>query len=272
MVTVTEQVIERIREGILDGAYAPGAHLHEATMAAEIGVSRTPIRDALRVLANEELLVYHPNRGYFVRNVELEDVFDAYDVRGTLEGLACRVIAERGLDAEQQGQFANLIERGDRIFASPRWTASEQGAWRAINTEFHFAIVAASRNRHLDPILRQVRSFPRIFDSRLDPTSEFFQSVHTRAHRLRSHHDHKHLVDAIFRREGVRAESLMREHVYANRELLRRAIEATKVSKLVDASDDALDDRLAGASTVVRQSQPSGVNRGKRRFGAKEST
>lgn len=235
MVTVTEQVIERIRERILDGAYAPGAHLHEATMASDMGVSRTPIRDALRVLANEELLVYYPNRGYIVRAVELSDVVDAYDVRGTLEGLACRVVAERGLSDEQRARFLDLNERGDRIFASPRWTTDEQAAWRAVNSDFHFAIIEASHNRHLDPIMRQVRFFPRIFDSRLDPTSAFFQSVHTREQRLRSHHDHQHIVEAIFRREGSRAESLMREHVYANRELLRRAIEASSIGEVATA-------------------------------------
>lgn len=228
MVTVTEQVIEQIRERILNGQYGPGAHLNEATLASDLSVSRTPIRDALRVLGNDELLVYHPNRGYFVRAVEAADVFDAYDVRGTLEGLACRVIAERGLDDEQRQRFTNLLEEGDKIFASPTWGEAEQAAWRSLNTGFHFAIVEISHNRHLDPILRQVRFFPRIFDSRLDPTSEFFQSVHTREQRLRSHHDHRHIVEAIFRREGMRAEALMREHVYLNRELLRRAIDASQ--------------------------------------------
>lgn len=252
MVTTTEKVIERIREGVLDGVYKPGAHLHEVTMAADIGVSRTPIRDALRVLANEDLLVYYPNRGYFVRTVELADVFDAYDVRGTLEGLACRVIAERGLEDAQKARLGDHLDLGDRIFASPRWTGQEQSAWRALNTDFHFAIVELSHNRHLDPIMRQVRFFPRIFDSRLDPTSEFFQSVHTREQRLRSHHDHQHIVEAIFRREGARAEALMREHVYANRELLRRAMAAPAgADQEAGEAAGCVTGRIAGALDVV---------------------
>ncbi|WP_157218947.1 GntR family transcriptional regulator [Flavisphingomonas formosensis] len=227
MKTVTEQVISEIRERILDGKYGPGAHLHEATLAADLGVSRTPIRDALRVLGNEDLLVYYPNRGYIVRSVELHDVLDAYDVRGTLEGLACRVIAERGLTEAQREGFAELIERGDTIFASPSWGQEEQSAWRALNSEFHYALLTASNNRHLEPIMRQIRFFPRIFDSRLDPQSEFFQNVHTREQRVRSHHDHMHIVEALIRGEGARVEALMREHVYANRELLRRAMEGS---------------------------------------------
>jgi GntR family transcriptional regulator, vanillate catabolism transcriptional regulator len=227
MVTVTENVIAEIRERILNGKFPPGAHLHEAMLAADMGVSRTPIRDALRVLANEELLVYYPNRGYIVRTVELSDVLNAYDIRGTLEGLACRVAAERGLNEAQTETFKSVLDRGDAIFGSPSWGETEQAAWRALNSEFHFALLDASQNRLLDPIMRQIRFFPRIFDSRLDPSSEFFQSVHTREQRLRSHLDHIHIVEALMRREGARAEALMREHVYANRELLRRAIEAS---------------------------------------------
>ncbi len=74
--------------------------------------------------------------------------------------------------------------------------------------------------------MRQVRFFPRMFDSRLDPASDFFQKVHTRVERLRSHHDHMRIVDALRRREGARAEALMREHVYTNRELLRSGMSA----------------------------------------------
>ena len=229
MLTVTENVIATIRERILDGKYSPGSHLHEAVMATDLDVSRTPIRDALRVLANEKLLVYYPNRGYVVRNVDTKDVLDAYDVRGTLEGMACRVVAERGLDASKQSVFSSIIERGDKIFRSSRWGEEQRTQWRALNTEFHYALLDASENRHLDPIMRQIRFFPRIFDSRLSPESEFFQKVHTREQRLRSHRDHVHVVEAIFRREGTRAEALMREHVYANRELLRHGLEAPGV-------------------------------------------
>lgn len=224
MVTVTEQVISEIRERILDGKYGPGAHLHEASLAADLGVSRTPIRDALRVLFNEDLLVYYPNRGYIVRSVELSDVLSAYDVRGMLEGLACRLIAEQGLEDDDLATFKKIIDDGEKIFHSPTWGDEEKSAWHNLNTEFHYALLSASRNQHLDPIMRQIRFFPRIFDGRLDPDSDFFQMIHTREQRLRSHHDHIRIVDAIIAREGARAEALMREHVYTNRELLRKAM------------------------------------------------
>lgn len=228
MITVTERVIFELRERILNGEYAPGQHLQEASLAADLDVSRTPIRDALRVLASEELLVYYPNRGYMVGNVELVDVLDAYDARGALEGLACRLAAERGISAEHQEQLEGIIAKGDTIFASNAWGEEEQAAWRSLNTEFHFALLEASRNRHLPPLLRQLRRFPRIFDARLDPETEFFQTIYTREERQRSHREHIEIIGAIIRREGSRAEALMREHVYHNREVLRRRLEARK--------------------------------------------
>lgn len=228
VITVTERVIDELRERILDGKYAPGRHLQEAALATELDVSRTPIRDALRVLANEDLLVYYPNRGYVVRDIDITDVLDAFDARGALEGMACRIAAERGISHEQQAVLESVIAKGDEIFASPEWTETEQAAWRALNAEFHRALLDIARNRHLAPLLEQIRRFPRMFDARLEPESEFFQQIYTREQRMRSHGEHIQIIGAIVRREGSRAESLMREHVYHNREVLRRGLEANE--------------------------------------------
>jgi GntR family transcriptional regulator of vanillate catabolism len=231
LITVTEKVIYQLRERILDGKYTPGQHLHEEALADDLKVSRTPIRDALKVLASEDLLVYAPNRGYFVRDVDLADVLDAYDVRGTLEGMACRIVAEQGLPDGAREQLETLIERGEKIFRSPRWGEREQAAWRTLNTDFHFALVEASRNRHLDPLLRQIRRLPRMFDARLDPETGFFQKVYTRDQRLRSHREHVEIVEALLSRQGARAEALMRDHVYRNREVLRQGLQVDSADK-----------------------------------------
>ena len=99
-VTRTQEVVRQIRDLILDGALGPGEQLTEVAMAQRIGVSRTPIRDALNTLATEGLLIYLPNRGYIVRRFDVQEVLDAFDTRGTLEGMACRVVAERGLSSD----------------------------------------------------------------------------------------------------------------------------------------------------------------------------
>ncbi len=230
MITITEQVIFELRERILDGKYPPGAHLHEVVTASDLNVSRTPVRDAMRVLANEDLLVYYPNRGYVVRGVDVKDVLDAFDVRGTLEGMGCRIVAERGMDEETEREVGALLKKGEKIFQSTSWGEAEQKEWRSLNTEFHFRLLGAAQNHHLDPIMRQMRIFPRLFDSRFASDSEFFQNVYTREQRLRSHHDHINIVEAVRRREGSRAEALMREHIYTNREVLRIGIDAAAQS------------------------------------------
>lgn len=237
MATVTEQVISEIRERILNGNYGSGAHLHEVTLASDLSVSRTPIRDALRVLANEDLLVYHPNRGYFVQCVEIGDVLDAYDVRGALEGLACRVIAERGMDDAGKAVFWEIVEQGKEILRPSEWGGAQQAAWSELNTRFHQALLEESHNRHLDPIMRKLRFFSRIFISRFYPSSYLFQNIHTREQRLQRHHDHVRIVEAMMHGEGARAEALMREHVYANRELFRSAFEA--ISNQLRNEEDA---------------------------------
>jgi GntR family transcriptional regulator, vanillate catabolism transcriptional regulator len=239
LITVTEKVIYQVREGILNGKYAPEQHLHEVSLAEDLKVSRTPIRDALRVLANEELLVYEPNCGYVVRKVALKDVLDAYDARGAVESLACRLVAERGLSADQRTQLEAMLKEGDRIFKGPTWSTAEQAAWRKLNLEFHTAIVAASENRLLPPVLKQLRSLPRMLDARLEPESDFYQQVHTRKARLRAHGEHSELVSALIRRESSRAESLMREHIYRNRETLRRYLEETEVTELSELDEVA---------------------------------
>src|SRR5256886_4483475 len=90
------RAIVRIREMILRGELGPGERVAEAPLAELLGMSRTPVRQALPVLAQEGLLTEHQTRGYVVRGFSTADVLDAIDLRGVLEGLAARRVAERG--------------------------------------------------------------------------------------------------------------------------------------------------------------------------------
>lgn len=227
MSTRTEDVINRLRESVLDGAIAPGTHLHEETLAQSLGVSRTPIRDALRVLANENLLVYSPNRGYAVRRFALEEILGAYDVRGTLEGMACRLAAERGLREAAAEDLDAVMASAAAILHGGAWTAAEQQEWRSLNGRFHARVVDESGNPSLASIARQMRRLPRMHDPRLDPDHDTFQAIYTLAQARQSHAEHNAILDAIRHRQGTRAEALMREHVYRNRELVRHSVAAS---------------------------------------------
>ena len=223
MSTVTETTIALLRERVLEGIYAPGSRLQEFALANDLNVSRTPIRDALRVLASEELLVYYPNRGYVVRDVGLQDALDAYEVRANLEGLACRLLAERGLGEATLAKLDSLLERGTEIVDGSEWGPVQHEAWSELNTEFHLTIAVEARNKPLEEILRHVRRIPRMFDGRLRPNTEFFKSVYTHEQRRRSHREHMKIVEVLKARDAVRVEALMREHVYVNRDLLKHS-------------------------------------------------
>ncbi|MGE0386836.1 MAG: GntR family transcriptional regulator [Gammaproteobacteria bacterium] len=223
MSTRTEDVIARLRDLLIEGALAPESHLHEVALAQRLGVSRTPVRDALRVLANEGLLIYSPNRGYVVKPFRLQEILDAYDVRGTLEAMAARLCAEHGLDPGARAALTGIVERSEAIMAGGRWAGPEQDEWQRLNAAFHLAIVDATGNQPLMRSARQMRRLPRVYDPRLAPQSRVFHAIYTAERARRSHAEHREVLDAVDARQGARAESLMREHVYRNREQLRRS-------------------------------------------------
>ena len=103
---------------ILRGDLAPGERLAELALAERLGVSRTPIRQALPALAREGLLAAAGRRGYVVRSFSPQDVVDAIETRGLLEGLAARRVAERGAGSRASGEAESLSCRG-RLRSSP---------------------------------------------------------------------------------------------------------------------------------------------------------
>src|SRR5262249_19611471 len=107
------RVIVQLRELILRGELAPGERVGEAALAERLGVSRTAIRQALALLAQEGLLQAADTRGYFVRSFSAQEVLDAIDVRGVLEGLAARVVAERGAPRGLVRQLEDCLRDGD---------------------------------------------------------------------------------------------------------------------------------------------------------------
>ncbi len=228
MSTRTEAVISLLRQRILDGKFAPGARLLEIELAKGLGVSRTPVRDALRVLAAEELLNYVPNRGYSVPPLSLKDILDAYDARGTLEGMACRLVAEEGLAPPMLVKLEEILQRSEDVLHSEAWGEHEQAEWRRLNTAFHLVLVDCAKNHHLATIARHLRRLPSLYDRRLEPHADFYQQVYKRERRQQSHREHGEIFDAIQRRQSARAENLMREHVYRNREVLRAQMEVIK--------------------------------------------
>lgn len=131
-----QAILDFIREGV----YAPGERLREEEVAERLGVSRTPVREALGRLQEKGLLQAAPGRGLAIATLDTEDVFELYAMRGELEGLVARFAAQHATEAE----IANL-EQLNTQFAAAR---SPKEAAR-VNRAFHARLYAAARNRYL---------------------------------------------------------------------------------------------------------------------------
>lgn len=204
-VSASLDVADRVREAVLSGVIKPGERVNEVHLSRSLGVSRTPTRAALHALAAEGLLDYERNRGFTVRDYTFDEISDAYEIRAVLEGLACRFTAQRGLPESERLKIERALARGDEIVANFNDEPGRIDEYRAVNVDFHDAIIAAARNRMLADIIRLTFARPGATHRNIVAFTE-------RAVRQR-HDDHHRIYDALARGDAWRAEVLMREHV-----------------------------------------------------------
>ena len=231
------RAVFRIREMILRGELLPGQRVAEAGLAELLGISRTPVRQALPALAEEGLLSEHGTRGYVVRAFTEAEIHDAIELRGMLEGFAARKLVERGTTRKFLRTLHDLLEDGDRILRKKRVVESDETLYAEMNRHFHAAIVleagsaliasSLDRNNRVPFASPQAVAFN---SSNLDEVYESLSFAH------RQHHD---IVGAIEAGQSARVESLMREHALRVKENLR-------MSKASDGTaDTAASVRLA---------------------------
>jgi len=226
MRTLAQDVTETLRDWILHGQIQPGERLEEIPLAEKLGVSRTPVRAALGTLANEGLVDHQPKRGYLVRGFDMEAIAAAYDVRAVLEGLACRNAATRGLTEEQSQRLLNALAEGDRILARGELRPEDHAPYQQMNVTIHDTLLQASGNPWVNRFAEQAQNIPFASDRII------LWDDHPII--LRSHGDHHRIIEAVIARDAVRAEELMREHVYYAGLILRRNYE-----KLIAEGEDA---------------------------------
>jgi GntR family transcriptional regulator of vanillate catabolism len=224
----SSSVTDQIREAILGGVVGAGERLNEVRLSRTLAVSRTPVRAALQALAGEGLLDYAPNRGFRVRDFPLDAIMDAYDIRASLEGLAVRFAAERGLSAEENAIVERSLAAGDKLLERGVFEPGDLTIYRGINGDFHDTLLAAARSRMLGEMIRICHHVP-VSSSR---------NIVAFEHRdvRRRHDDHHRIYDAIVAREPWRAEMLMREHVLS--------VKASLVKSLTERSRDSGPDSI----------------------------
>jgi GntR family transcriptional regulator of vanillate catabolism len=209
-------VMDQIREDILGGSISSGERLNEVRLSKTLAVSRTPVRAALQALAGEGLLDYAPNRGFTVREFPLSAIVDAYEIRASLEGLAVRFAAERGLSPEEEAVIRRSLSAGDRLLDRGSFEAGDLTLYRDINGDFHETLLTAARNRMLTEMIRICHHVP-VSSSRNIVAFEY-RDVRRR------HDDHHRIYESITAREPWRAEMLMREHIAGVKASLIKAL------------------------------------------------
>src|ERR1700739_2486161 len=210
-------VMDQIREAVLNGSVAAGERLNEVRLSRALAVSRTPVRAALQALAGEGLLDYQANRGFCVREFPLDAVVDAYEIRASLEGVAARLAAERGLSAEERAIIERSLAAGDRLFERGSFEAGDLTIYRGINGDFHDTLLLAARNRMLSEMIRVCHHVP-VSSSRNIVAFEFHDV-------RRRHDDHHRIYEAILAGQSWRAEMLMREHGASVKSSLIKSLE-----------------------------------------------
>ncbi|SCL26497.1 transcriptional regulator, GntR family [Micromonospora rhizosphaerae] len=198
----TDAVTNALREAILDGALQPSAWLREDELARTLQVSRTPVREALRRLADEGLVIKTAHQGTVVASLSLEDILALYVVRENLEGVAGRLAAVRctpellaGLEASQE-RLSLAVADGDTAELARE------------NLEFHRLLRTAAGNPYLERFLTQVEHAVR----RL-PVSTFAKQGRPQAVLA----EHQAIIDAIRARDGDAAEAAAKKHMHEAR-------------------------------------------------------
>lgn len=149
-VTAQELALDALRDDILTGVLGPGDQVVQETLADRYGVSRVPLREALKMLESEGQVVYHPNRGYFVAELSVRDLEEVYRLRKLLEAEAIRTAVPQLDDADVEA-LADLRADIDSAAA-----AGDVMAMTAANRRFHFAIFDAAGMPRLSRLLRQL--------------------------------------------------------------------------------------------------------------------
>jgi DNA-binding GntR family transcriptional regulator len=207
---------ELIREAILDGRLGPGERLKEEELARELGISRTPVREALLLLQAEGLVDAAPNRGATVRAHGPEDLDDLYQLRALLEGYAARRAASR-ISPEAVDQLRASCDRfeGLRSDTELRELVRE-------NMFFHGTILEVAGSARLESMVRKVIELPLVYRSYVWYSPDQKQI---------SVHYHRQITTALAAGDAERAELVMKEHVFEARDLLVNHLRATAVEE-----------------------------------------
>ncbi|MDH3580734.1 MAG: GntR family transcriptional regulator [Hyphomicrobiales bacterium] len=196
--TLHDELLERLREMIVDGALAPGAKVPEKALCARFGVSRTPLREALKVLASEGLVTLTPNRGAMVSDLTREDLEEFFPVMAALEALSGEMACANITD-KQVAQITLLHE--DMVAC---YEARDLGGYFKINQQIHERILDAARNPTLTTLYRSLAG--RIRQAR-------YLANMSQTRWAQAVDEHGQMIEALEARDGARLAAILKTHL-----------------------------------------------------------
>ena len=203
---LSEEVAERLREQIFSHELAPGSWLDEQSLALAFGISRTPMREAIKVLATEGLVTTKMNKGAYVTEVDRQDLEQIFSVLSLLEGQAAKDTAIKASE-EQLTRLDDLHHRLEKAAAD-----RDLEQFFEINVRFHEMIQEIAGNPWMNGVIDDLRKVLKL--QRRD-------SLSRSGRLLSSLVEHREILQAILKRDPLAAEAAMRQH-------LARGLEATK--------------------------------------------
>ncbi len=208
--TLHDELLERLRQMIIDGDLMPGEKVPEKDLCDRFGVSRTPLREALKVLANDGLVTLTPNRGAMIADLTLEDLEEAFPIMGALEALSGEMACANITDAE----ITDIKKLHNKMVA--HYEAREIKPYFRTNQKIHEMILAAARNQTLSSLYRGFEG--RIRQARYlanMSTSRWTQAVR----------EHEKIIAALEARDGAGLAKILKNHLANKFETVKDAIQ-----------------------------------------------
>lgn len=212
--TLSEHVFRRIQSAIVRGEIAPGSKISEPELARAYGISRGPLREAIHRLEGQRLLVRIPHVGARVVSLSHAELIELYEIRESLEGMACRLAAER-MTVEEIDELRRVLDTHERDAAFQAGVGYYQ---QEGDFDFHYRIIQGSGNRTLSQMLcGELYQLVRMYRIQFSATPNRPRQAFAEHHRI---------LDAIAERDGELAELLMRRHISASKRNIERHYQA----------------------------------------------
>ncbi|MEU9335702.1 FCD domain-containing protein [Streptomyces sp. NPDC048290] len=197
--SLPHMIVEELEQMIIDGVLGGGDRINESALAARLGVSRGPVREACRHLERTNLVEFRANRGMFVREITVEEAAQLYDIRASLFGLAGRLAAAR-VGAAEAGALRAMADRLDE--------SASMGDYYPLNVALHRRLLALSGSPRLvelyDGVSKELHLFRR-------------HGLEPGAARRTSNEQHRRIIDQLEAGDGEEAARLMEAHILAGK-------------------------------------------------------